>query len=57
MLIRGEISDVITAPIAERMKKAAPQLHEALVPGVGHAPMLTEPAALDAIRAFLARLA
>jgi len=57
MLIRGEISDVITAPIAERMKKAAPQLHEAVVPGVGHAPMLTEPAALDAIRAFLARLA
>jgi pimeloyl-ACP methyl ester carboxylesterase len=57
MLIRGEISDVITAPIAERMKKAAPKVSEAVVPGVGHAPTLTEPAALDAIRAFLARLA
>ena len=57
LLIRGEISDVISAPIAGRMKKAAPGLSEAVVPGVGHAPMLTEPAALDAIRGFLARLA
>jgi pimeloyl-ACP methyl ester carboxylesterase len=57
LLIRGALSDVITAPIAARMKMAAPQLSEAVVPGVGHAPMLTEPAALDAIRHFLARLA
>lgn len=57
LLIRGDISDVITAPIAARMKTAAPRLEEAVVPGVGHAPMLTEPAALDAVRAFLARLA
>jgi pimeloyl-ACP methyl ester carboxylesterase len=57
LLIRGEISDVITAPIAQRMKKAAPRLEEAVVPAVGHAPTLTEPAALDAIGAFLARLA
>ena len=55
LLIRGEISDVITAPIAARMKEAAPRMGEAVVPGVGHAPMLSEPAALDAIRAFLAR--
>ena len=55
LLIRGELSDVITAPIATRMKKAAPRLEEAVVPGVGHAPTLAEPEALDAIRAFLAR--
>lgn len=57
LLIRGEISDVITAPIAARMKAAAPRLEEAVIPSVGHAPMLTEPAALDAVRAFLTRLA
>ena len=55
LLIRGELSDVITAPIAARMKKAAPRLEEAVVPGVGHAPTLAEPEALAAIRAFLAR--
>ena len=55
LLIRGALSDVITAPIAARMKKAAPCLEEAVVPGVGHAPTLAEPEALAAIRAFLAR--
>ncbi|WP_240913927.1 alpha/beta hydrolase [Sphingomonas sp. HDW15A] len=55
LLIRGAISDVVTAPIAERMKKAAPHLEEAVVPGVGHAPTLSEPEALAAIRDFLAR--
>jgi pimeloyl-ACP methyl ester carboxylesterase len=52
-LIRGEISDLITGDIAQRMRAAAPQLEVTQVPGVGHAPMLTEPEAQAAIGRFL----
>ena len=53
LLIRGELSDIVTAEIAARMKRTAPSLQTCVVPGVGHAPMLTEPVAVDAIRQFL----
>ena len=56
LLVRGELSDLLTGSIAARMRLAAPRMTEAVVPGVGHAPMLTEPAALEAIRRFLAPL-
>ena len=56
LLVRGALSDLVEPEQAEWMRKAAPELHYAEVPDVGHAPMLTEPAALDAIRAFLAKL-
>jgi hypothetical protein len=36
------------------MRTAAPSLRYAEVPGVGHAPMLTEPAAREALASFLA---
>ena len=54
LLIRGATSDLLGADIAERMRKAAPSMAFAEVPGVGHAPMLDEPAAKAAIFAFLA---
>lgn len=54
LLVRGELSDLTTAEIAARMKRSAPSLKIAVVPGIGHAPMLTEPAALTAIDEFLA---
>jgi pimeloyl-ACP methyl ester carboxylesterase len=53
-LVRGALSDLITAGIAARMKQAAPHLDVTEVANVGHAPMLTEPAAADAIARFLA---
>lgn len=53
LLIRGGLSDIISADIAARMRKAAPAMHEVIVPGVGHAPTLDEPAAVDAIEQFL----
>jgi pimeloyl-ACP methyl ester carboxylesterase len=53
LLLRGAISDIITSEIAEKMKRSAPSLRRVDVPGVGHAPMLTEPAAVDAIDQFL----
>lgn len=56
LLVRGALSDLVEPSQAAWMRKAAPELQYAEVPGIGHAPMLTEPAALDAIRQFLARV-
>jgi len=56
LLIRGALSDIVSADIAGRMKRHAPALELAEVPGVGHAPMLTEPVAVAAIEGFLDRL-
>lgn len=53
MLIRGGVSDIISAEIADRMQRMAPAMKRVDVPGVGHAPMLDEPEAVDAIRNFL----
>jgi pimeloyl-ACP methyl ester carboxylesterase len=53
LLVRGGISDLVDAGIAERMKAAAPSMAYAEVPGVGHAPMLTEPEAWAAIENLL----
>ena len=53
LLIRGALSDVISSSIADRMQLQAPGMKRVDVPDVGHAPMLTEPAAVDAIDEFL----
>ena len=53
LLVRGATSDVISADIAARMQRKAPAMQRVDVPGVGHAPMLTEPVAVDAIDRFL----
>ncbi|OON63561.1 alpha/beta hydrolase [Massilia sp. KIM] len=56
LLVRGALSDLVEPEQAAWMRKAAPELQYVEVPKVGHAPMLTEPQALDAIRAFLAQV-
>jgi pimeloyl-ACP methyl ester carboxylesterase len=53
LLIRGATSDILSADIAARMRAAAPHMAYAEVPGVGHAPMLDESEAFDAIVALL----
>ena len=53
LLVRGMLSDLISADIADRMQRMAPGMQRIDVPGVGHAPMLTEPEAVDAIEQFL----
>jgi pimeloyl-ACP methyl ester carboxylesterase len=54
LLIRGGNSDLVGPEEAAYMRRAAPALRYAEVPGVGHAPMLTEPAAKEALAKFLA---
>ena len=56
LLVRGATSDLLSADIAERMKKAAPAMAYVEVPGVGHAPMLDEAEARAAIFEFLAEI-
>jgi pimeloyl-ACP methyl ester carboxylesterase len=57
LLVRGGLSDLVEEHQAAWMRKAAPAMLYAEVPNVGHAPMLTEPEALAAIRDFLAQVA
>ena len=56
LLVRGGVSDLLSAAIADKMRKAAPAMAYVEVPGVGHAPMLDEPEAKAAIFEFLADL-
>lgn len=56
LLLRGALSDLLEPEQAEWMREAAPAMQYAEVPGVGHAPMLTEPQALEAIRQFLSQV-
>ncbi|WP_226636542.1 alpha/beta fold hydrolase [Brevundimonas poindexterae] len=53
LLVRGETSDLLSADIAAKMRKRAPKMDYVEVPGIGHAPMLDEPAARAAIFEFL----
>ena len=53
LVVRGELSDLLSPAIAARMQREAPALRLVEVPAVGHAPMLVEPAASEALRAFL----
>jgi pimeloyl-ACP methyl ester carboxylesterase len=57
LLVRGGLSDLVEDHQAAWMRKAAPEMQYVEVPNVGHAPMLTEPEAMAAIRSFLGQVA
>ncbi len=54
LLLRGELSDLLSVDCFERMQREAPAAQALTVTGVGHAPMLDEAEALAAIEDFLA---
>lgn len=56
LLIRGALSDLIETEQANYMRAVAPSMQYAEVPNAGHAPMLMEAVAMDAIRHFLAQV-
>lgn len=56
-LLRGALSDVLTAATFKQMAKRLPEAETVTVPKVGHAPTLSEPAAMAAINQLLARIA
>jgi pimeloyl-ACP methyl ester carboxylesterase len=53
LLIHGVLSDILTEPIITRMRERKPDLRVASVRGRGHAPLLDEQEAVDAIATFL----
>jgi pimeloyl-ACP methyl ester carboxylesterase len=56
LVVRGEISDLLSAGTLAEMQKAVPDMKSVTVPGVGHAPMLDEPEAVAAVDEFLSGL-
>jgi pimeloyl-ACP methyl ester carboxylesterase len=53
MLLWGELSDILTRDIIDKMVAAKPDLDVVLVPNRGHAPLLDEPESVAAIDRFL----
>ncbi len=53
LLIRGEASNILLPATVARMRIERPDMRVVSLPGIGHAPILTEPPALSAIQAFL----
>ena len=57
LVVRGGLSDVLSAETVERMAAENPAMEAVTVPRVGHAPTLEEPEAATAIDRLLSRLA
>jgi pimeloyl-ACP methyl ester carboxylesterase len=53
LVIRGEVSDLLSVATVARMRETWPQVSSAVVPKRGHAPTLNEPVVRMAIDAFL----
>jgi pimeloyl-ACP methyl ester carboxylesterase len=57
LIVRGERSDILSATTAEKMLGTLDRGELVTIPGVGHAPTLSEPAAVAGIDRLLARIA
>ena len=55
LVIRGQLSDILSAATVARMAREKADLQHITVPNRGHTPLLDEPECLTAIDAFLAR--
>ena len=56
LLVRGEVSDILLPDTVERMRLRRPDMHVVSLPGIGHAPTLSEPDVIKALRCFLDRV-
>lgn len=56
LVVRGALSDILPAEVARQMAATSDSARLVEVPDVGHAPMLNEPQARDAIVALLERI-
>lgn len=57
LIVRGELSDILSVATAERMAERMPGIEVVTVARTGHAPTLNEPEAVAGIDRFLAKLA
>ncbi len=53
LLIRGAVSTILLPETVSRMQAARPDMDVVTLPGIGHAPTLSEPPVAAALRAFL----
>ncbi|MBR0656704.1 alpha/beta fold hydrolase [Plastoroseomonas arctica] len=56
MLVWGEVSEILLPATVARMRKQRPDMSVVALPGTGHAPTLTEAAAIAGIDAFIAAI-
>jgi len=56
LTIRGEISDILSHDTMLEMGRRHPNMRQLTLKGVGHAPMLSEPGAMNTIDDFLATI-
>jgi pimeloyl-ACP methyl ester carboxylesterase len=56
LVLRGGLSDILSADTAARMAARVPDIELVTLPGVGHAPTLDEPDSVAAIDRLLARV-
>lgn len=54
LVLRGELSDILSTEIVRDMLNIAPTMRVVEIPKVGHAPFLTEAAATSAVMTFVA---
>ena len=55
LILRGALSDILSAATADEMVKRLPNASLATIPSIGHAPSLDEPESVKAIDALLAK--
>jgi pimeloyl-ACP methyl ester carboxylesterase len=55
LVIRGALSDLLSAATVDRMAREKPDLEQLTLANRGHVPLLNEPECLEAIDAFMAR--
>jgi pimeloyl-ACP methyl ester carboxylesterase len=53
LLARGEVSTLLSLETVAEMRARRPDMTVVTVPGVGHAPILTEDAVRDVLRDFV----
>ncbi|MBL4661395.1 MAG: alpha/beta hydrolase [Alcanivoracaceae bacterium] len=56
LVLRGELSDILTAEILTKMHDRNPKLVSMIIPDRGHVPLLDEEASISAIDKFLQRI-
>lgn len=57
LLLRGELSELLSEDTADRMLEARPDMRLVQIAGTGHCPTLEEPASIAALDTFLDRIA
>jgi pimeloyl-ACP methyl ester carboxylesterase len=56
LLVHGAVSTILLPETVAEMRKRRPDMSVVTVPGVGHAPILTEPEVRDRLSAFITGL-